>query len=134
MNRTLEQKRAAHALGKVRDIEKLNEDEQKKYSSYVKSLPAAILANGLGQAAAGLVARAKGNDDDIHRVIYNHLEEWLCRENKKSPYQGEKGLIDAITARDRNAYLLAQVEALSWMEWLKKFATAYLKQPEGDED
>ncbi|OAT80421.1 type III-B CRISPR module-associated protein Cmr5 [Desulfotomaculum copahuensis] len=134
MSRTLEQKRAAHALEKVEQIKKLHEDEQKKYSSYVKSLPAAILMNGLGQAAAGLLARAKGKPEDMHAMLFAHLEEWLCRKNENSPYQGGEGLIVAITARDRNAYLRAQVEALAWLQWLKKFATAYLKQPEGDED
>jgi CRISPR-associated protein Cmr5 len=134
MSRTLEQKRAAHALEKVRDIEKLNEDEQKKYSSYVKSLPATILMNGLGQAAAGLLARAKGNNEDMHSVLFKHLEEWLCRENEKSPFRGGEGLIATIIARDRKAYLRAQAEALAWLQWLKKFAVAYLKQPEGGED
>lgn len=133
MSRTLEQKRAAHALAKVREMAGRSEEEQKKYSSYVQNLPAAILMNGLGQAAAGLLARAKGNREDMHAVLFAHLEQWLCRENEKSSYLGGDDLIGAVTARDRNAYICAQVEALAWLQWLKKFATAYLKQPDGSE-
>lgn len=134
MSRTMEQKRAAHALEKVEQINKLHEDEQKKYSSYVKSLPAAILMNGLGQAAAGLLARAKGKPEDMHYKLYINLENWLCAGNGYSPYRGEKDLIKAITSGKRDDYLRAQVEALAWLQWLKKFAAAYLKQPEGGED
>ena len=134
MSRTLEQKRAAHALARIKEMLDRSEDEQKKYSSYVQSLPAAILMNGLGQAAAGLLARAKGKREDMHFVLFVHLEEWLCRENEKSPYRGENDLIGAVTGRNRNAYLYAQVEALAWLQWMKKFAAAYLKQPEGRED
>jgi CRISPR type III-B/RAMP module-associated protein Cmr5 len=53
MIQTLDQKRAADACRKVEQVrESHNADWQNNYVSYVKSLPAAILNCGLGQAAA----------------------------------------------------------------------------------
>lgn len=132
MKRTMEQARAANALGKVEEIErKYDETFHEKYVSYVEALPATILMNGLGQAAATLLAAAKKKTDDAHKVLFDHLEEWLCRDAPQAPYraQAQAGLMQAITGNDRAAYLRAQAEALAWLVWLKKFAVAYLKNP-----
>lgn len=129
MTRTMEQERAAHALAKVGEIGTKDEKFREKYVSYVEALPATILMNGLGQAAATLLAAAKGKTEDAHRVLFDHLQEWLCRAAPQAPYGGETNLMDAITAHDRAAYLRAQAEALAWLVWLKKFAVAYLKNP-----
>ncbi len=132
MSRTLEQLRAEDAYRKVKDLTGRPEEWQKKYSSYVKGLPATILANGLGQAAAYLMAASKGVKDDAHMVLYTHLENWLCREGNLAPYPGAPDLMGAITGEDREKYIHAQAEAVEWLSWLKKFAVALLKQPEGD--
>lgn len=131
MSKTLEQERAADALQKVRKVEEEGKELQQEYSSYAKSLPATILANGLGQAAATLLAKAKGNKKDAHYVLYKHLNDWLCNDKEEAPYKKEEDLMKAITANDRNAYMRAQAEALAWLQWLKKFAAAYLYNPEG---
>jgi CRISPR-associated protein Cmr5 len=138
LKQILAQERAAHALAKVNHLRKLaDEDKSKKdfnarYTSYAESLPATILSCGLGQAAAMLLAAAKGEKNEPHYVLYQHLEDWLCREDRNAPYPGyqDQGLLEAITAHDRNHYLRAQAEALAWLEWLKKIAVAYLKLPE----
>ncbi|WP_449241544.1 type III-B CRISPR module-associated protein Cmr5 [Desulfoscipio gibsoniae] len=125
---TLEQLRAADAFNKInRLLQQRNADWNEKYASYVQSLPATILMNGLGQAAATLLAAAKGNSEDAHRVLYGHLGDWLCRNNKSAPYQGAGGLMNAIVNNERDAYIRAQAEALAWLQWLKKFAAAYLR-------
>ncbi|MBC7326080.1 MAG: type III-B CRISPR module-associated protein Cmr5 [Moorella sp. (in: Bacteria)] len=131
MMRTLEQERAAHALEKVRAVQKtFSGDGEKadKFASYVESLPATILANGLGQAAATLLAQAKGVQSDPHYKLYCFLEEWLCRDAAQAPYRQANDLMEAIVNNDRQAYLHAQAEALAWLEWLKKFAVAFLKK------
>jgi CRISPR-associated protein Cmr5 len=132
----MEQERAAHALTKVKDVkETLDAERADKFSSYVESLPATILSNGLGQAAATLLARAKGRDDDSHRMLYNALQAWLCRDAIQAPYRSAGDLMNAIVNNDRNTYLCAQAEALAWLAWLKRFAVAYLKKEkkkEGD--
>lgn len=131
MRQTLEQMRARDALNKIRSIQKnYSEDTRQKFVSYVESLPAAILNNGLGQAAATLLAQAKGDKEDAHYLLYQAVRDWLCREDPegRAPYQGETDLMEAIVSHDRTAYLHAQAEALAWLEWLKKFAVAFFKK------
>lgn len=133
MKRTLEQERAAHALSKVRQIqETIDPNKADKYASYVESLPATILNNGLGQALATLLAQSnKGDREDSHYQLYTHVQEWLCRDDPQAPYRSAGDLMEAIVSNDRQLYLRAQVEALSWLNWLKKFAVAYLKKDGG---
>ena len=131
MMQTLEQMRAHHALDKIRDIENnYDEDTRQKFVSYVESLPADIIANGLGQAAATLLARAKGNEHDAHYLLYRALKDWLCRDDPegRAPYGGDDYLMAAIVNCDRAVYLRAQAETLAWLEWLKKFAVAFFRR------
>ena len=122
----IERKRAKHALEIIEELQGKSID---KYVSYVKALPATILQNGFGQAMATLLAAAKGQHDD-HKRLYNQLETWLCSKNSLSPYYNQKDLMQAITSHDEQAYILAQSEAMAFLEWLKKFAVAYLSTPE----
>ncbi len=136
-HKTIDQQRAANALEVVnRLVDKAERDEKQidwndKYASYVKGLPATILMNGLGQAAATLLAAANKDKNDPHYVLYKDLSNWLCRNDSEAPYRGSKDLLSAITAGDRALYLRAQAEALAWLNWLKKFAVAYLAKPSG---
>ena len=127
----IERERARHALNTVKKLEKKGVD---KYASYVKGLPATILQNGFGQAMATLLSAAKNRDADDHKLLYSNLEEWLCKVNPDSPYINEPDLMQAITGGTEKAYLLAQAEAMSYLEWLKKFANAYLSKPEGTKE
>ena len=88
--------------------------------------------NGLGQAAATLLGQAKGKESDPHRLLYNHLSQWLCRDAPDAPYKSEPQLIDAIVSKHEDTYLVAQAEALAWLVWLKKFSKAYLKKGSDD--
>lgn len=131
----IERERAAHAL---RTIEQLPTDV-KKYTSYVKALPASILRNGFGQAMATLLAASKGEAamknggvNEAHRLLYNHLQAWLCRNDSAAPYPSEEEpaadsteLMSRITQGDEASYVRAQAEALAYLGWLKKFATAF---------
>jgi CRISPR-associated protein Cmr5 len=67
-DRTLEQKRADHALRIVRRLRELDQSEEKErkmlplygnFRSYVENLPAMIVMNGLGQAMATELASAR---------------------------------------------------------------------------
>lgn len=131
MSRTLEQIRAGDAYKTVQQLTDRKEDWRKNYVSYTQGLPATILANGLGQAAATLLAAAKGNDD-AHKALYRHLEAWLCRDDAQAPYPGQNDLMAAITGSDRHVYIHAQAEAMQWLAWLKKFTVALLKPTESD--
>lgn len=130
---TLEQARAADTLAKIRELEP-HPKRYGNYRSYAEALPATIVMNGLGQAAATLLGQAKAKPDDPHRLLYNHLSAWLCRNDPDAPYRSASNLelIDAIVAQSEDAYLHAQAEALAWLAWLKKFAKAYLKKGSDD--
>jgi CRISPR-associated protein Cmr5 len=123
---SLAQRRAAHALKCVE--QHLVSKSYGNYVSYVESLPATILMNGLGQAAATLLSKTKGNMREPHGLLYNDLKSWLCGNDKAVPYPNAPCLMKAIIEKDQRDYLRAQSEALAWLVWLKKFANAYLKR------
>ena len=132
--RTIEQSRAANALARVSALSDQRPDFKKKYRSYVDRLGAAIVMNGLGQAlateraAAG--AKPTSDDEKAHHELYRSLHEWLCRE-EGGVYPGKGDLLLAITEHDETCYLLAQTEALAWLEWHKKCCRASFPKGEG---
>jgi len=130
---SLEQQRMADALARIRQLMCL--ERQSEYLSYVKALPASILWNGLGQAMATLLAAANRKkddnakkDNDPHFLLYRNLECWLCGTHEDAPYRGQPDLMEAIVHDDQQHYLLAQAEAQLYLNWLKKFAVAYLEK------
>jgi len=123
---TLEQQRAAHALERINGVK--NEKLAAGYKSYVESLSATIVMNGLGQACATLLAQAKGElgSKDAHRRLFDHLEDWLC--NPKARVGLNKPLVESLVKSDQTIYCHAQAEALAYLVWLKKFAQAFLSK------
>ena len=129
-DQSLEQQRAGDAYSRImtlKDELKDKPETAQRYASYAKALPATILQIGLGQAMATLLAAAaKGNKNDPHHKLYRHVEGWLCRDDEDAPYEGQNCLIKAIVNRNQRMYVHAQIEALAYIDWIKKFATAYL--------
>jgi CRISPR-associated protein Cmr5 len=123
---TLVQRRIAYSLECITQLQ--TQGNYGKYVSYVKSLPAAILMNGLGQASATLLAQAKGNPNDPHKILYNHIDRWLCSDFPEMPYRNAANLLVALTANGQGQYIVAQAEALFLLDWLKKFAVAFLDE------
>lgn len=145
VNLTRDQRRAQDALQKVSRVnalvqERINnagsdEREQRKaknfrdeYKSYAESLPASIVMNGLGQACAMLLAQAKGQPakQDAHRLLYDHLQDWLRGREYAAVYPEDQDLMEAVIYHGQREYIRAQVESLAYLDWLKKFAQAYL--------
>lgn len=125
--RTLEQKRAEHALKRVDEVAcKLKSDALRKdYRAYVDRLGPAIVMNGLGQA----LASERAADGKAHAELYESLAGWLCRAD--GVYRADKDLLEAITTCGESKYLIAQAEALAWLEWHKKFCRARFPKGEG---
>jgi CRISPR-associated protein Cmr5 len=113
----MQQKRAAFALERV-EKDKKSGVNQKAYRSYASTLPAMIHTNGLGQAAAFFKSK-KGT----HAKLYQLLSDWLGQNDQ--PFAG-KELLEGITSEDMQTYRLAQAEAQALMDWVKKFAKAYM--------
>lgn len=91
-----------------------------EFKSHASALPAMIHINGLGQAAAFYKSKS-----DTHKLIYKLLSDWLTKPNQ--PYAGQNDLIQAIVDCDMHDYRLAQAEAQALMDWVKKFAKAYME-------
>ena len=136
MNRVLEQQRAKYALDEIMEINKKPDKTFKKdYASLVRRIPTMILNNGLGQTLAFLLS--KQNKDKDAECLYGQLQTWLCGTNTPEDknrfprriYIGSTpDLIGQIMGNDRHKYIHAQVEAMSLLNWMKKFADAYLPQ------
>ena len=144
MKTTIEQQRAANALGRVQALSGRSDGFKKRYRSYVDRLGPAIVMNGLGQAlateraAAGPPPRdATGSppresaDKDAHRELYASLNQWLCRADS-GIYPNATDLLNAIVSHGQSEYLRAQAEALSWLEWHKKCCRASFPKDEGN--
>ena len=116
---TLQQQRAKHALGKVKDLVALNDGDKLKVRA--SELPFMIHANGLGQAVAFFKSK---KDKDGYGELFRLLQSWLTQPGR--PFAGKEDLMGAITESDMNTYRLAQAEAIQYMDWVKKFASAYL--------
>ena len=130
MTTTLQQQRAADALKKVESIAKHEAKKQGEYVSYANSLPATIVMNGLGQALTTLLAKAKGDPVDAHRLLFDHVAGWLSHgiASLRVPNANDlRPLIQRLMENDQKIYIQAQAEAMAYLTWLKQFARAYLK-------
>ena len=116
---TLQQERAKHALGQVQSWQALNDNSKLRARS--SELPFMIHANGLGQAAAFFKSKGK---KDGYDVVFSALQSWLRAPHR--PLAGTPDLMSAIVATDLHTYRMAQAEAIQYMDWVKKFASAYL--------
>lgn len=126
---TLQQQRAKSALQSVQGLRDQVQNKEQlagkldadKLVSRAAELPFMIHANGLGQAAAFF--RSK-QEKDGYGALYRVLSQWLCAEGR--PFAGHGDLLEAITHSDLHTYRVAQAEAMQYMDWVKKFAKAYL--------
>jgi len=133
--KTLEQKRAAEAWSCVQYVNEEIEKEsfKKEYRSIVMKLPSLILTNGLGQTLAFLKSKGKGDKNNSEEKVYLDLQEWL--HNSGSINWGKVShheLIERIMAIDSEKYRHVTTEALSFLNWLKRFADAALPKEGGD--
>ncbi len=152
MSRTLEQKRAKYALAdavipikeKHDDLKSkkgINEEAEKefkkydkfvkKYATYVRRTPIRILNNGLGQALAFLLSKQEKEASAKH--FYEQLQTWLCGiKDDMHPMRvyttGTQDLINQLMEGTRQEYMRAQIETLALLNWMKKFADAYLPE------
>lgn len=132
---TMQQKRAKYALEAVQKAIDDRRVNQKEYKAYAANLPAMIHMNGLGQAVAFFKSKGNGKDSKAkaYLSIYNTLSDWLCGNvdgAKTQPYTGSRDLLEGITNKDMQHYQVAQAEAQALMDWVKKFAKAFMDSDE----
>lgn len=120
---TLEQRRAAFALGKVNGVK----SEVAKYKTQLVKLPARLHTNGLGQTVAFYLTAGSGKPE---AEICGWIEKWL---GIADPRLAGKGLLECITgdagpgADPALLYRQASTEARALAVWLKRFAEAFLE-------
>lgn len=137
---TQAQRRAKFALERVRQALELEKEDQKKFRSYANSMPTMVHTNGLGQTAAFFLSKPQNKPEGrVCKRLYEILSDWLTGEGVPQdvrplhPYAGATELIEGITSKDMQTYLAAQAEAIEFLEWVKKFARAFMAAEE-DED
>jgi len=113
---TIEQERAKHALDTVQSWSGKEPKDQKELKSYIVGMPAMILMSGFGQTCAFYKSKGKN-----HEVALQGLQDWLAKGD----------LMAFITQSNAQSYQLVEAETLAYLNWLKKFARAYL---EGEAD
>jgi len=126
--RTIDQKRAASAWKAIEAVNDTSEDFKKKYATWVRSAPAYVMTNGLGQTLAFMLAKGKGYDaNTAPSSLYRHLSEWVCpKMGWKQADLLLRKLIEPGSKSD--VYRRATTEALAYLVWLKRFAEAVLPE------
>jgi CRISPR-associated protein Cmr5 len=138
VHKTLEQERAYAAWGLVYETKNSADKETfKKYSSLVKGFPATINSNGLGQAVAYLLSKKEGKNAE--GLLLEHLGLWLTKShlNEDSlfyprPYEekyDQNALMKSIKNNGSTQYILATLEALAFLNYLRRFAAGLSDEP-----
>lgn len=118
---TLQQRRAADAWDAVEDVGRiLNEKMRREYGSLARGMPSLIRSDGLGHALAFLLAKAASERMKPHFLVYEHVSKWVCAEHGYS-YTDDISWLLKLSTLD---YRRATVEALAYLQWLKRFAEA----------
>lgn len=158
MHQTIEQRRAqaAWTFAQTAQEKFKKKDEFKGYVNLVKNISAMIMTNGLGQALAFLVAKAKiesnkktqakwVNQNNMHGLLYTQLENWLIKaDSPDDPYHAPYStppknkdetkeptrLLFRLIHHDSTTYRRATLETLAFCTWLKSFADALQEKEE----
>lgn len=144
VTQSLAQVRAKDALSAVTRIAGTAETPgvYGNYVGYVKALPANIRSLGLGQSLAFLLSKASGDKkrptDELlktpHGLLYSHVTGWLASRHIYASDTSSSNFMSRLVEGSQEDYLRAQIEAMAYLEWLKKFAVAMLDKPEGDDE
>jgi CRISPR-associated protein Cmr5 len=117
---TLEQERAASAWQDIETVK--SEQQQKKYGTLARKLPAMIQMNGLGTVLAFLQAKGKNKVDDAHALIFNHLSAWVLSGLESAGKH--KDLMALVRNVEMDVYRRATTEAIEYSIWLKRYVEA----------
>jgi len=122
----ISQQRAKHALASVNKYK--GETFEGKLKGYIVGFAPMVLMSGFGQACAFYVSKSgsKKEEEKAYQAAQDILWRWLQQEVKA--FAGRRDLMGAITQCSAGEYQLAQAEALAYLDWLKKFAKAYLQE------
>ncbi len=122
--RTLGQKRAGFALEQVYGgLVGKNEKFLDEFKSLTAGIPSMILMNGFGQTLAFMVAKS----DSKYLLVFDMMQAWLEKQSWIKKANNHRDFLVAITNMEQNHYLMTQKEALSFLEWVKRYAAMEAK-------
>jgi CRISPR-associated protein Cmr5 len=123
---TLAQQRSAFALRMVQEVFQ----NQQGFDKLVLGVPAMILQSGFGQTLAFCLAKGtkdgRINPGDKHIQAFNIIIAWLRDQKIINQEGGASQVMQQISQMPQQEYLYAQEEALSLLEWVKRYANAGL--------
>lgn len=117
MNKTLDQKRAAHAWKAIAEMGK--GEDAKEYAREAKKLPVRIMAAGLGQGLVFIAAKA-GKKPKLKKLT-SDLSDWVLGHCGLASGQGGD-LLKRIIDGDSIFLRRATDETLAYLQWLNRFS------------
>jgi CRISPR-associated protein Cmr5 len=124
--KTLDQQRAEHAWEVVEKVKCKSDKEKKQFGTQAKKLPTRIMAAGLGQALAFLLAKEYAPD------LQQALSNWLAARRRPKAGEDER-LVVRLLREDANFQRYATAECLAYLVWLVRFADAAGLTESGEE-
>jgi len=124
---TLDQRRASHAWDTIQQIKQLPKNEGKEYCGNAKKLPTRIMAAGLGQALAFILAKAGDPNTPKHKAhlkrIHDDLTDWVIVKRPMAAVD-TSSLVQSIIKGDSDFLRRATDEVLAYLTWFNRFAEA----------
>lgn len=124
---TLDQRRAAHAwkavmgLAKVEGDRRIYDSAAEEYEREAHRLPTRIIASGLGQALAFIVAKAKDKKPKLKK-LHDDLTSWVVERPLALKEPGS--LLLSVIKGDSDFLRRATEETLAYLQWLNRFLEA----------
>jgi CRISPR-associated protein Cmr5 len=115
--RTLNQERSEYALKNILDKGKND------YTAFLAGTPSMILKNGFGHTLAFWLSKGKGQ----HKFAFDVVQNWLIDKGFIESEKDNKSFLLKLSKCEQKDYLSAQKEALLLLEWVKRYAQAFLK-------
>lgn len=122
MSQTLDQRRAKHAWEAVQRMTGKSQDDKNDYAGEAKKLPSRIIAAGLGQALAFIVAKTE-KKRALER-LHQDITRWVITERPMSQARIQESLLRSVIEGDSEFLRVATAETLAYLNWLNRFAEA----------
>jgi CRISPR-associated protein Cmr5 len=119
---TLDQRRARHAWEAVTRLKQMKPEDAKEYAREAKKLPTRIVAAGLGQALAFILAKAKDKKPNL-KQLHDDLTDWVLTQRQMAATRAGS-LLQSIIHGSSDFLRRATDETLAYLLWLNRFAEA----------
>lgn len=121
---SLDQRRAKHAWEAVQEIKATcRSTDADEYAREAKKLPTRIIAAGLGQSLAFILAKAKDKKRNL-TTLHAHLTDWVIKQRPMASAAKSDSLMESLVYGDTEFLRRATDETLIYLQWLNRFAEA----------